>query len=291
MMTPQELLNANGIYLKSYEPGEHSTTCNNCSHTRSRAGQKKECLSVKIDGQGACWHCNHCNWSGPEKGSGKSNGHTASDAGKAYIYPAADGTPAFRKVRGYDKDGKKFFWIERPNGHGGWVKGTKDTKGNSLVDTSILYHLPKVTEAIALGHTILVVEGEKDVDRCWSIGIPATCNAHGAADPTKNQKPKWKAEHSAQLAGADIVVIPDHDPAGYAHAEATCQLSLKVAKRVRRLMLREHWPECPEGGDISDWLNAGHTREELDALIAKAPDYAPGTTSEQPSDSGSTEQE
>src|SRR5262245_25290902 len=27
------------------------------------------------------------------------------------------------------------------------------------------------------------------------------------------------------------------------------------------------------GGDVSDWLVLGHTREELDALIAQAPDY------------------
>src|SRR5262249_15831455 len=109
----------------------------------------------------------------------------------------------------------------------------------------------------------------------WSIGIPATCNAHGAADPTKNQKPKWKAEHSEQLRGADIVVIPDHDPAGYAHADATCEASRGIAKSVPRPVRHEPWPECPKGGDVSDWLDAGHTREELDALIASAPESEP----------------
>src|SRR5262249_18460931 len=210
-MTAQELLNANGIYLKSYEPGERSTTCKECSHTRSRAGKKKKCLSVKIDADGACWHCNHCGWSGPEKGSGSrepktsnvvqltnrrantnanANANTAGNVNPAigpvsYVYHTADGTPAFRKIRAYDKDGNKFFWIERPNGKGGWIKGTKDKDGNRLVDLSILYHLPKVNEAIALEHTILVVEGEKDANRLWSIGIPATCSALGAADLSK----------------------------------------------------------------------------------------------------------
>ena len=28
--------------------------------------------------------------------------------------------------------------------------------------------------------TAVVVEGEKDADRLWSLGLPATCNAGGA---------------------------------------------------------------------------------------------------------------
>jgi DNA primase len=137
--------------------------------------------------------------------------------------------------------------------------------------------LPEVNEAIALGHEIAIVEGEKDADNLWKIGIPATCNAHGAADPTKNQKPKWKVVHSLQLAGADIVVFNDNDVAGYAHAKATCQCSLGACRRVRRLDLKLHWPDMPEGADVSDWLALpGNSREKLDALMAMAPDYEEG---------------
>jgi putative DNA primase/helicase len=70
-------------------------------------------------------------------------------------------------------------------------------------------------------------------------------------------------------------VLNDNDGAGYAHADATCNLSLGVAKRVRRLDLAKHWPEIPKGGDVSDWLAAGHTGAELAALIEQAPDYEP----------------
>jgi len=268
MMTAQELLEANGIRLKDYTPGEHSTTCPECSAKRKRENQKKECLSVKIDGAGATWCCHHCRWTGPEKGP-TTNGKGGNGAGKTYVYHAADGTPAFRKVRGYDRSGKKFFWMERPDGKGGWIKGTKD------VDTKILYRLPEVNKAIAAGSDIACVEGEKDADRLWSIGIPATCNAHGAADPTKNQRSKWKREHSEQLRGGKLVVIPDHDDAGYWHAETTCDLSLGVAKRVRYLELAKHWPDIPKGGDSSDYLDAGHTREEFKALFEKAPEREP----------------
>src|SRR5262249_13899169 len=128
-----------------------------------------------------------------------------------------------------------------------------------------------IDEAIANGYEIVCIEGEKDADRLWSVGIPATCSAHGAAPP--DQEPKWTNEHSKQLAGANIVVFGDHDAPGYAHQDATCKLSLGIAKRVRILKLADHWPEIKEGGDVSDYLDAGHTREQLNALIEQAPDY------------------
>jgi hypothetical protein len=118
-----------------------------------------------------------------------------------------------------------------------------------------------------------VVEGEKDVDNLWRIGFAATCNAHGASEPGK--KPKWAAAHSEQLRGADIVVLNDHDLAGCAHAETVCRLSRGLAKRVRRLDLKPHWPDIAKGGDVSDWLAAGHGPDDLRALIDAAPDYAP----------------
>jgi hypothetical protein len=260
-MTPQELLETNGIQLKNYAPGNYSTICPECSHDRKK--RKLECLSIKIDAQGAVWKCHHCGWTGPGKGSAKGKANSAGgNFAATYDYPG------FQKVR-YPKGHDPRFRIRHRDGSG-WKWGAGGA------DTGVLYRKDEVDEAIANGHEILCVEGEKDVDRLWSIGIPATCNAHGAADPLKNQKPKWKAEHSEQLRGAAIVVIPDHDNAGYAHAEATCKLSLGVAKRVRRLALHEHWPNCPKGGDVSDYLDAGHTREDLDKLIAKAPDYASG---------------
>jgi predicted P-loop ATPase len=274
MPTVQELLEQKGIRLKDYQTGQHSTTCPECSHTRSKANQKKECLSVKVDSQGvgATWCCQHCGWTG-----GVVNGHArGQQRHQVYIYHAADGTLAFRKVRGFDKNGEKTFWIQRFDAKGGWIKGTKDKNGNRLVDTSILYRLPEVVKAIAAGSDIACVEGEKDADRLWSLGIPATCNAHGAADPLKNKQPKWRREHSEQLRGAKLVVIPDHDPAGYWHADTTCKLSLGIAKRVRYLKLAEHWPSIPKGGDSSDYLDApGHKPEEFKALFENASEHLP----------------
>ena len=268
MMSAADLLTSHRIKLESIAPGRHYTTCPHCSTTRKPGNQNKKTLGVTINGEGTHWGCNHCGWTGPEKGT--SNGH-GGDSLITYDYEDASGVVVFQKVRAYDKSGKKFFWLRHPDGRGGWSKGTKG------VDTSLIYRLPEVTEAMALDRTILVLEGEKDSNRAWSLGIPATCNAHGAPDVIQNPNPapKWKREHSEQLRGADLVIVPDNDPPGRYHAESIARLSHGIAKRIRVLDLALHWDAIPNGGDVSDYLDAGHSREQLDALIEQAPTWAP----------------
>jgi len=260
MTTGEDLLRCAGIQLPSYQPGRHYTTCPKCSHTRKPAHKAAKCLGVTIHADGsAMWGCNHCAWSGPEKG-----GRGTKPELTTYEYRDASGVVCFRKVR--NRPGREpRFWLERPDGRGGWKKGTAG------VDTSVLYRVNEIVEAVAAGRVICCVEGEKDADNLWALGIAATCNAHGASEPGKRSK--WTKRHSEQLAGADIVVLNDNDVAGYEHADATCRLSLGVVKRVRRLDLARHWPEIQKGGDVSDWLSSGHTGEELQALINAAPDY------------------
>jgi hypothetical protein len=269
MTTPQELLNANGITLDNYKPGQHYAICPQCSAKRQPKNRNVKCLGVRIEsGERVCWHCCHCEWSGPEKGNG------AHRELPSYVYRDAAGTPRFRKVRNIPGREPR-FWLERADGKGGWTKGTTG------VDTKILYRRDEVTKAIAGGRVVAGVEGEKDTDNLWALGIPATCNAQGASEPGK--KPKWTKAHSEQLAGADLVVFNDNDAPGYEHANATCRLSLGIAKRVRRLDLAKHWPDIPKGGDVSDWLAAGHSHDELVALMEGAPDYAPQESTQEPS--------
>jgi putative DNA primase/helicase len=260
-MTPQQLLRSHGI---EYRPEErYYTICPECSKDRKKS--RRDCLGVTIDANGRVrWGCNHCGWTGPKKGSG---GHAGTDELTTYVYRDADGVPRFRKVRNRPNRQPR-FWVEQADGNGGWKKGTKG------VDTSIIYRADEVGKAIAVGREICVVEGEKDVNNLWQLDVAATCNAHGASEVGK--KPKWTKEHSEQLRGADIVVFNDNDAAGYAHADAVCRSSIGVAKRIRRLDLRNNWPEIPKGGDVSDWLAVDdHASKLLKALIDAAPDYQP----------------
>jgi hypothetical protein len=276
-MSPQELLTAHGILLESTAPGRYYTTCPQCSRDRTGAAhQQAKVLGITIEGDSVRWGCNHCGWTGPEKGTTNSHqrqNHTAI----THDYTSEDGSLLFQKVRNPPGANTRFY-CRRPDGNGEWINNTKG------IDHKPLYRWPEVAEAIAQDREIAVVEGESDVDALWEINIPATCNFDGAADITKNPnaRPKWKAEYSQQLAGARLIVFNDHDPPGYAHAEAICRMSIGIVKRVRKLELAKHWPEIKKGGDIRDWLKAGHTREELDALIEAAPDYHAGDCQQPP---------
>jgi Protein of unknown function (DUF3631) len=265
-MTIAGLLAKHGIKLPSTAPGRHYTTCPQCSAGRaSKEHRAAKVLGLTIEADGKVrWGCNHCSWTGPEPGSGdRSNGKGRNDL-PTYVYRDAGGVVRFRKVRNLPGREPRFYF-QHPDGKSGWAKSAGGA------DTGILYRIDEVAKAIESGAVVCIVEGEKDADRLWSLGIAASCNAHGASEPGK--KAKWTKAHSEQLKGANIVVINDNDAAGYAHADATCSLSHGITKRVQRLDLAKHWPEIPKGGDVSDWLAAGHTAEELAKLIEAAPDY------------------
>jgi hypothetical protein len=147
-----------------------------------------------------------------------------------------------------------------PNKPGEWIWSVKGLR-------QVPYLLPELAEKIALEQLVFIVEGERDVDRLWSIGVPATCNAGGAG--------KWKPEHSEHFERADVVIIPDGDPPGWDHAEAVAFALRTIAKRVRVLDLATAWPAMPPKGDISDWLDSGGSAEALYALVEALPTWSP----------------
>ena len=132
------------------------------------------------------------------------------------------------------------------------------------VDAYPLYRLPELRTTIEAGETVWIVEGEKDADRLTSLGFVATCNFEGAAQPRQNAK--WRPEYTAQLSGAaPVILLPDNDEPGKAHMRHIAQqLHGKVAD-LRWLEL----PGLPDKGDVSDWLNNGHTADELRELAAR----------------------
>jgi hypothetical protein len=253
MKTADEILAEHGIKPRSGKfSDDFYTTCPHCSAARSPAHRKANCLHVKVTKDSVVWFCNHCPWRGGETFKANGRDHDRDEFIAVYYYPDDNGVVKARKVR--PRSGKpKCFW-QHLDHRGEWVK----TKGDA---PRLLYRLPELREALANEHPVLIVEGEKDVDSAYRIGLPATCNPDGATGQ------KWRRADSEVLRGADIVIIPDHDEEGHKHANLIAQTSLGIAKRVRILTLAKHWPECPKGGDISDWLAAGHTREELDVLI------------------------
>ena len=166
-----------------------------------------------------------------------------------YTYRSLDGSVAGEVVRG---PGKRFRQ-RRPDGDGGW-------EWKAPV-TPILYQWPELVAQP--DKPVWVVEGEKDTDRLCALGLRATTNAAGAG--------KWRAAHTSalfDLSPPAVYVIPDHDVPGQRHAFSVTD-SLTTAGLAAAIV---PLPASPEHGDVSDWLAAGHTIEELHALALAASD-------------------
>lgn len=174
-----------------------------------------------------------------------------------YHYHAANGSPAF-EVRRYEP---KTFRPHKPDGKAGYPDGPRP-----------LYGLGRLQEAGA-SSLVFVVEGEKDADRLAEAGLVAVTCAGGANAAGKTD---W-----SPLAGREMVVLPDHDKAGRAFAQAVVGLLHGSAAEVRVLDLAEHWPGMPDKGDVSDWLDAdpdGHDGEMLVRLFDAADPWTPEPT-------------
>lgn len=173
-----------------------------------------------------------------------------------YDYLDEHGALLFQVVRFEPKD----FRQRRPGPGGQWIRNIKGVR-------PVLYRLPELITAPP-GSRVYIAEGEKDVDNLRHVGVIATTSPGGAAKP--GGRSKWRAEYARHLAGFDVVILPDNDDAGRAHAEAIASSIAGVAASVRILQLSE----LPMKGDISDWIAAGGTRDQLEELAAGAAPFA-----------------
>jgi hypothetical protein len=148
----------------------------------------------------------------------------------------------------------KTFRQRRPDGSG-WTWRLGDVR-------RVAYRLPELRGRA----TVFAPEGERDVDRLWALGLPATCNAGGAG--------KWQDAYTRQLVAAGVqhvVILPDNDAPGRQHGAMVARSCLAAGLAVKLVEL----PGLPDHGDVSDWLAAGHTRDDLAALVTAAPRYTP----------------
>jgi hypothetical protein len=172
-----------------------------------------------------------------------------------YNYQDEGGGLLYQVCRMFPKN----FRQRRPSGNQGWIWNLGTVR-------RVLYRLP----ALQGQSTAYVVEGEKDADRLADLGLAGTTGAGGAG--------KWRVEYVEQLRAATVervVVIPDNDNPGRAHAEKVASSCYEAGLVVHILEL----PGLPPKGDISDWLNGGGTLEQLRAMVAAAPRCSPSGVS------------
>jgi hypothetical protein len=186
----------------------------------------------------------------PTKSNGEARESIKSKIVATYDYRDARGELVFQVVRKAPKD----FPQRRPDGNGGWIW---NMQGVELVP----YRLPQLLNA----SEVYICEGEKDCDNLAKLGLVATTNPQGAG--------KWPAKiFSGWFEGRHVTILPDNDEPGRKHARDVASKLHDTAASIRILEL----PGLGPKGDVSDWLDAGGTAEQLHEFASKAP-YWDGT--------------
>jgi hypothetical protein len=125
-----------------------------------------------------------------------------------------------------------------------------------------LYGLPALL-ALAPGSPICIAEGEKAADAARAAGFVATTSPHGAESAGKAD---W-----SPLAGTDVLLFPDNDPAGERYAAAVAALAARAGARSIKIV---RLPGLPEHGDFADFLglrggDVAAVRAEVEALACE----------------------
>lgn len=169
--------------------------------------------------------------------------------------------------------GNTWVWGLRA-GHFGKSKKSKDyfkTKPDHVYDDEIhleeaqrwLYRREEVIRQKKKGGIVFLAEGEKDVETLRAWGYVATTNAGGAKE--------WRDYFEEDLAGCDIIILPDNDDPGRDRAKIRAATLKGKAKRIRVLDISLHWKGAEPGNDVTDWKERTlGTRERFEELIKHA---------------------
>lgn len=156
-----------------------------------------------------------------------------------YSYEDASGEVVRQKHKFLVAGRKHYSWTSRTED--GWLEAFGDYPAT-------LYHLPEVSEAVALGEEVYVCEGEKDADSMRAQGYVAT---------TPPQNGAWPEDLASPLAGARVWVCYDADPAGHKRAHYALRALRAVGAAILGCL------RALVGVDVTDHLEAGHGVDEL----------------------------
>jgi 5S rRNA maturation endonuclease (ribonuclease M5) len=160
---------------------------------------------------------------------------------KTYDYKDDTGAVKYRVIRKY-KNGEKTFLQLKKDGE----KFVYSMEGVERLP----YNLPGILDA----EKVVVVEGEKDVDRLTALSIAATCNSGGAGN--------WSTELNHWFEDKQVYIVPDNDEPGRKHAK---DVEAKLSD-IADVKIVDLCKGMPEKADISDWLDRNKPNTLWDAL-------------------------
>jgi RecA-family ATPase len=172
---------------------------------------------------------------------------------KSYDYSSPDGHLLYQVRRyqhRYVKGEKKFVQLHRDPDNNEWLNGAGPVK--------VVYRWPDLVARPDAD--VYFTEGEKDADRLTELGLLATTVAGQ----------NWSSAAAEALRDRNVHVLEDNDEDGRSNSEAAAEALAGIAKSVRIVRL----PGLKHKGDVSDWLDAGHTVEEVVEVASSAPTLA-----------------
>ncbi len=177
-----------------------------------------------------------------------------------YPYHDENNNILYTKIRVEHEDGSKdFLWLREEN-------GLKIYNLNGC--RKVLYRLPYVLMGIKHNKTIFLVEGEKDANTLLNKTIIAT---------TSSSSLEWSDEFTEILKNADVAILYDYDKTGLKRRDLLTEKLYGNVKKLRVVELPSLEYRENKGQDITDWLQIGHTIEELKTLVEQTCDYVPKT--------------
>lgn len=115
--------------------------------------------------------------------------------------------------------------------------------------TPLLYRLPDLLARPE--EPVVIVEGEKDADTLFRLGILSTTNSGGAG--------QVQDSIFGYIAGRCLYIFADFDEVGCNHALRVCGLCLHSgAKSIALVSKPSWWCDCCK--DVTDWLTKHHER-------------------------------
>ena len=162
-----------------------------------------------------------------------------------------DGKPIAQHVRIDRAEGKQVFW-RGPAG-----ERVKLSDLGIRVDSMPLYGCEQLANPDARDRVVVVCEGEKAADALRRLDVLALGTVTGAASA-----PQPVALEC--LRGRMVYLWPDNDTVGAQHMERIAKRLAGIAASVETI----RWEGAPEAGDAADFVAAGKTRGDVDALLA-----------------------